>query len=130
MKYRAFKIKLNNGLESFGLLPLNKECTIVDGRYFLETNTLLLVSEKDTEKFDLVEKFKSSGEYEEAKNKVGNTVTAVERLRMQLPYNYQLVGDDVEWFVKEYVSNSDFALEIINLNKLKIEKPQLITTEN
>jgi hypothetical protein len=130
MKYRAFKIKLNNGLETFGLLPLSKECNIVDGRYFVETNTLLLVSEKDTEKFDLVERFKSSGEYEEAKNKMGNTVTAVERLRVQTPYNYQLVGDDVEWFVKEYVSNSDFALEIINLNKLKIEKPQLITTEN
>lgn len=126
MKYRAYSVKLNNGLETFGLLPLSKECNIVDGKFFLESNTLLLISENETEKFDLIEKFDDYGDF---KINPKNGKNQVERLRVVNPYNYQLSGDDVIWFLDEFVVNAEFAKNIVYSSKLKIDTPSLITTD-
>lgn len=126
MNYRAFKVKLNNGLETFKLLPLSKDCVFVDGVFFLENNSLLLVSSVVSEKFDLIEKFNPDGTFKISSK---TNKPEVERLRTENPYNYQLVGEDLEWFIKTYVSNSEDALAIVAANKLKIETPSLITTE-
>lgn len=125
MKYRAFSVKLNNGLETFKLMPLSKDCLFVDGVFFLENNTLMLVSEKTVEKFDLIEKFNPDGSMTTSKR--GGP--EVERLRCDNPYNYQLQGEDLKWFIEEYVQNPEFASNIVIANKLKIETPQLITTD-
>ena len=110
MKYRAYKLLLNNGNETFRLMPLNRECIFVEGLFFNEINKLVLINEKSSEKFDLIEKFNPDGSMKLTKN----NQPEVERLRVSKEYVYELMGDDLKWFIDEYVVNKDYAHSIVS----------------
>lgn len=122
MKYRAYRVELNNGMETFRLMPLSKDCVFTEGLFMVEVNKLVLISEKTSEKFNLIEKFNPDGTMKMLKS--GSP--EVERLKVQMEVTYELGGNDLEWFINNYIQNSDFALEIVNKHKLQIEESKLI----
>lgn len=114
-QYRAFKIKLENETETFSLMPLNKDCLFTEGYFVLSANKLLLISEKSSEKFKLIEKFNPDGTFKLIKG-----IPEVERLRISQEIIYELIDEDLNWFIENFVQNKEFTQSIITKLNSKI----------
>lgn len=139
--YYAYKAPGANDLDTMYLLPISKDALYPEGRYFVQSNYLVLLSEKSREAFDLIEKFNDDGEYDLNK-RTGRPKK--ERLRVQNNFNYQLTGEDLEWFVNEFVINAGEFLALVEkykttklitaptveeVQKVANEQPLIITAE-
>lgn len=118
--YYAYSSLLENGIETFSLLPISKDALYVEGKFFPMSEKLVLVHPHQKEVFDLIEKFDSDGNMEFVR---GTKVPKRERLRVNNNVNHQLGGKDIEWFINNYVINSEFAKEILEKSKIKLTLP-------
>lgn len=132
-QYYAFGAKQGD-LDTFEIMPLESNTPFMHGKFFPSSGTLVLISPLQREVFDLIEKFKDDGSFE-ISAKSGKP--KVERIRMQNNVDYQLKGNDIGFFIHNFVENAQFALEIVNKYKLTnivqtplIVAPDAATTEN
>jgi hypothetical protein len=116
--YYAYSVDLENGQSSFSLIPLTKEAVYVEGKFFPQSERLVMVSPVSKEVFDLIEKFDDDGNMQFVR---GTQVPKRERLRLNNNVNHQLKGSDILWFLENYVENAQFAKDIIDKSKLKLQ---------
>lgn len=123
-QYYAYEVEYQNGLKSFQLLPLSKEALFVEGKYFPESNRLVMIHPETKEVFDLIEKFDEEGIVKISKR---TNRPQVERVRTLVHINHQMNPEDSKWFLENFVENAEMALALMEQHKMK---PLIHTAEN
>ena len=114
--YYAYKTAGTSGMDTMGLMPISKDAVYIEGKLFERQNVLVLVSSTAKEAFDLIDKFDEDGQILMS-NKTRRPKQ--ERLRVQVNFNHQLVGTDIEWFANNYIENSEEFLKVYEGFKIK-----------
>lgn len=119
-QYYVFPVEMDNGLKSFHLLPLSKEALFVEGKFFPNSNVLVLLHSHQKEVFDLIEKFDGDGLIEISKK---TSKPKLERLRTSVNVNFQLPVESAKWFVDNFCENPEVAHEILEAHTVKLIQP-------
>lgn len=128
MKYIAFvyQTRTKEPKETYGLMPLSRDCSIQSGYYNFETEELVLSSVNTVTNLEFVEKVDDFG-----KPKFNNKGDAfLERRNVVKPLEFRLSKGEKELFIIENVINKTLCLDIEAARRNDKKEAETKITEN